>query len=42
MTNSQIQQTLSGEMVMAAEGETLNVPISIRSTVEVESSRIEP
>jgi hypothetical protein len=42
MTNSRIQQTLSGEMVMAAEGQTLNVPISIRSTVEVESSRIEP
>jgi hypothetical protein len=42
MTSSQIHQTLSGEMVMAAEGETLNVPISIRSTVEVESSRVEP
>jgi len=42
MTNSRIQQTLSGEMVMAAEGQSLNVPISIRSTVEVESSRIEP
>jgi hypothetical protein len=42
MTNSQIQQSLSGEMVMTIEGETLNVPISIRSTVEVESSRVEP
>ena len=42
MTSSQIHQTLSGEMVMAAEGQTLNVPISIRSTVEVESSRVEP
>ncbi|HEX9675168.1 MAG TPA: DUF6263 family protein [Anaerolineales bacterium] len=42
MTNSQIQQTLSGEMVMAAEGQTLTVPISIRSTVEVESSRVGP
>jgi len=42
MTDSRIQQTLSGEMVMAAAGQTLNVPISIRSTVEVESSRVEP
>ena len=42
MTSSQIHQTLSGEMVMAAEGESLNVPISIRSTVEVVSSRVEP
>jgi hypothetical protein len=29
-------------MVMTIEGETLNVPISIHSSVEVESSRIEP
>ena len=41
LTNSQILQNLSGEMVMTVEGETLKVPISIHSTVEVESSRIE-
>jgi hypothetical protein len=42
LSNSQIQQTLSGEMVMGVEGQSMTIPVTIHGLVEVESSRIEP
>jgi hypothetical protein len=42
LSNSQIRQSLSGEMEMSAEGQTINVPLKIEGMVKVESSRVEP
>lgn len=42
LSSSQVRQSLSGEMVMAAEGQRVTVPLSIRSLIQVEVSRITP
>lgn len=42
MTNSAIGQNLSGEMTMVAEGQSMNIPITIHGVVEVQSTRATP
>jgi hypothetical protein len=42
LSSSQIRQSLSGEMEMSAEGQTIKVPLEIEGLVKVESSRAEP
>ena len=42
LTNSIVEQTLTGEMTIEAEGEEVTVPLSIVQTIQVESAQIAP
>jgi len=41
-SNPQVRQTLSGEMVVATEGQDITLAISIEGLMQVESNRVEP
>ena len=42
LTNSNIDQTLRGEMTILAQGEEITVPLNIRQTVQIESVQLAP
>ena len=42
LTNSNIDQTLRGEMTILTEGEEITVPINILQTIQIESVQLAP
>ncbi len=42
LTNSNIDQTLRGEMTIQAEGEDITVPFNILQTIQIESVQLAP